>query len=337
MQEIVGRLTALDPEASEALKVVAYFDTLVTAGAGIDALLRGAAVLSGAVAGAERRGRISRRAPDGREPTTEPHPPSPERTFAAGRVWLERVGARHANDEIIVERLAFALDVLEARHPGVSELEIVLDAQRTLAERNTALAKLHLDPSTRIRIVATRPESRATSASTAVLPTRYGIMRATLQRAVADPPSVPAGLGTWVRADHAPESWEGAVLALKLTHEPMPVIDATDMGALVLLGRVHDPESPHEDVRTLAGLDQRSAQVLRVLVESDSLRSAAAMLGVHHSTIQARHEALVQELGYDPRTPGGKVRYAAAEFLLLLTDTESGERLRPHWARRGQR
>lgn len=333
MQEIVGRLTALDPEASEALKVVAYFDTLVASGSGLDALLRGAAVLSGTVAGAERRGRISRRAPSGREADTEPQPASPERTCSVGRVWLERVGPLHANDEMIVERLALALDVLEARHHPANELEIVLDPERSLAERTTALAKLHLDPSTRIRIVASRPDSQVASASSVVLPTRYGIMRATLQRAVADPPSLPAGLGTWVRADHAPESWEGAVLALKLTNDSMTVIDATDMGALVLLGRVHDPEAPHQDVRTLAGLDPRSAHVLRVLVESDSLRSAAAVLGVHHSTVQVRHEALVNELGYDPRTTGGKVRYAAAEFLLLLTDTESAERLRPDWGR----
>ena len=51
MQELVGRLTALDPEASETLKVVSYFDTLVAGAVGLDSLLRGAAVLSGAVAG----------------------------------------------------------------------------------------------------------------------------------------------------------------------------------------------------------------------------------------------------------------------------------------------
>jgi hypothetical protein len=99
MQELVGRLTALDPEASDALKVVSYFDALVAAGVGLDGLLRGAAALSGVVAGADRRGRIIRRGPDGQsQPGTETFPRSPERAFSAGTVWIERVGTRHAND-----------------------------------------------------------------------------------------------------------------------------------------------------------------------------------------------------------------------------------------------
>ncbi len=73
-----------------------------------------------------------------------------------------------------------------------------------------------------------------------------------------------------------------------------------------------DPQKPHEDVRALAGLDARSAGVLRTLVEADSIRSAAAALGMHHSTVQARHEALTQTLGYDPRTNVAQMRYIAA-------------------------
>ena len=51
MQQLVGRLTALDPEASATLKVVAYFDTLVGHEVGIETLLRGASVLSGCPVG----------------------------------------------------------------------------------------------------------------------------------------------------------------------------------------------------------------------------------------------------------------------------------------------
>ncbi|MFE3151840.1 hypothetical protein ACFXJ6_35190 [Streptomyces sp. NPDC059218] len=320
MQELVGRLTALDPEASETLKVIAYFDALVTGGAGPDALLRGAAVLSGVVAGADRRGRISRRGPDGRIPRTEQLPRSPERACSVGAVWLERVGPHHANDEMIVERLALSLDLIEARRNPVSDLEIVIDPVRTLTERTTALAKLRVEPGSRIRIGATRPDTPNATAPSAVVPTKYGILRATLFRTAEQPPVKPAGLGQWVRADQAPDSWEGAVIALRLTDSKNPVVDATDLGALLMLARVHDPQAPHDDVRTLARLDTRSAQVLQVLVESDSIRAAAAQLGMHHSTLQARHEALSRELGYDPRTAQGKVRYAAAEFLLRLTD-----------------
>jgi len=51
MQELVGRITALDPEASETLRVIAYFDALVDNHASVEALLRAATVLSGCPAG----------------------------------------------------------------------------------------------------------------------------------------------------------------------------------------------------------------------------------------------------------------------------------------------
>ncbi len=52
MQELAGRLTALDPEASASLRVIASFDALVAGGVGIEALVRAAAVLGGTIAGA---------------------------------------------------------------------------------------------------------------------------------------------------------------------------------------------------------------------------------------------------------------------------------------------
>lgn len=51
MKELAGRLSALDPEASETLKVIAYFDKLVDGRVGPDGMLRGAAVLCGAPMG----------------------------------------------------------------------------------------------------------------------------------------------------------------------------------------------------------------------------------------------------------------------------------------------
>ena len=319
MREPVGRLAALDPEESQPLQVVAYFDTLLAGGARLDALLRGAAVLTGAVAGAELHGHVSRRSPDGRIPQGEPLSRSPRHPCSAGEVWLERAGPHHANDEMVVDRLAFALDLIEARREPVGALEIAVDPTRTVAERTIALARLRVEPGSRIRIVATWSDSPP-APSSVVVPTRYGLVRAQLCRADEPPATTPAGLGPWVRADHAPDSWAAAVIALRLTDPAAPVVDATDLGALLMLAREHDPQAPHADVVALSRLDARTAQVLQTLVERDSMRAAAATLGMHHSTLQARHEALTRELGYDPRTALGKVRYAAAEFLLRLTD-----------------
>jgi len=229
---------------------------------------------------------------------------------------------------MIVERLALALDLIEARHNPVDALEIAIDPTRTIAERTTALARLRLEPGSRIRIVATRSDT-STAPSSVVVPTRYGLMRAQLRRGDGQPSTTPAGLGPWVRADHAPDSWEGAAIALRLTEPAVPVVDATDLGALLMLARAHDPQAPHNDVLALARLDARTAQVLQALVGAESIRAAAAALGMHHSTLQARHEALTHELGYDPRTAAGKVRYGAAEFLLRLTDIRDVERPAP--------
>ncbi|MFH9002164.1 helix-turn-helix domain-containing protein [Streptomyces afghaniensis] len=100
MKELAGRLTALDPDAGAAVRVIAYFDRLAETRAGVEALVRGAAVLSGCPArlvDPERRVHV-RVEPDGtRRDTDEPPDPtwpsarlSPDGTAA---LWLERGGA----------------------------------------------------------------------------------------------------------------------------------------------------------------------------------------------------------------------------------------------------
>lgn len=144
------------------------------------------------------------------------------------------------------------------------------------------------------------------------------MLRATLDVSGNLAPAARTGLGPWARADHAPDSWDGAVIAYRLTDATDPVVDATDLGAMLRLAQTYDPDAPHDDVLALGRLDARAATVLRTLVEADSIRAAATELGMHHSTLQARHESLTCELGYDPRTPAGRMRYVAAALLLRL-------------------
>jgi hypothetical protein len=156
MQELVGRLTALDPEASETLKVVGYFDALIASGVGLDGLLRAAAALSGAAAGAERRGRVSRFDPTGRRlGDAAVIIRSPERSGSTFRVWLEREGALHVNDEMVVERLTLAVELREARKGPASGLDVALDPSTPISDRAAALARLRVGTETRIRLVAT--------------------------------------------------------------------------------------------------------------------------------------------------------------------------------------
>ncbi|MFI6370843.1 helix-turn-helix domain-containing protein [Streptomyces sp. NPDC050546] len=105
MKELAGRLTALDPDAGAAVRVIAYFDRLAESRAGVEALVRGAAVLSGCPArlvDPERRVHV-RVQPDGTRQDTDT-PPNP--TWPSARLspngpatlWLERDGAERNGD-----------------------------------------------------------------------------------------------------------------------------------------------------------------------------------------------------------------------------------------------
>jgi hypothetical protein len=102
MKELAGRLTALDPDAGAAVRVIAYFDRLAESRAGVEALVRGAAVLAGCPArlvDPERRVHV-RVEPDGTRRDTEapPDPTWPSARLtpdATAALWLERAGAAH--------------------------------------------------------------------------------------------------------------------------------------------------------------------------------------------------------------------------------------------------
>jgi hypothetical protein len=375
MQELVGRLTALDLEASETLKVVAYFDVLVAGGVGLQALLRGAAVLSGTVAGAFDGRRTHRIGPDGNRQTdavpagVTPHGESqgaltadtapegetstapegdptapdgetrctpedgqqwPTRTISNGYVWLEREGPPHANDEMVIERLALAVDLVAARGPGrpSSALEIALDAARDVEERRVALSRLRLDPVRETRVAALPLSRDPGAALSTVVATPYGLVRAVVLGR-GDVVSGPAGLGIARRTDQLPESFRTALLALRLlpagATDPAgaktAVMDAADLGVVLAAVSALEPVAAQQpDAVALARLDARARAVLDELAASESVRAAATALGMHHSTLQARHEALTTELGYDPRSLDGRARFRLASLLLRLVE-----------------
>lgn len=344
MQELVGRLTALDPEASETLKVVAYFDVLVAGGVGLQALLRGAAVLSGTVAGAFDGRRTYRIGPDGGRLADDAAPDSatrdgagaqpsagaqqrwPTRTISSGRVWLEREGTPHANDEMVVERLALAVDLVGARGPGRpgSALEIAVDAARDVAERRVALSRLRLDPARETRIAALPlshdPGAALPTAVSTVVATPYGLVRVVILGRDATI-SGPAGVGIVRRGDQLPESFRTALLALRLLPVSGAVVDAAELGVVLAAVSALEPVAALEpDVISLARLDARARAVLDELAAAESVRAAATALGMHHSTLQARHDALTSELGYDPRSLDGRARYRLARLLLRLVE-----------------
>ncbi|MCY1716907.1 hypothetical protein OVA26_08065 [Microbacterium sp. SL62] len=85
MQELAGRLKVLDPAASESVKIIGYFDSLVAGGAGVESVVRAAAILSGVPAGARVRGRLIGVDADGaRTAPREPEERTPPTRRACG-------------------------------------------------------------------------------------------------------------------------------------------------------------------------------------------------------------------------------------------------------------
>ncbi|MFI5960766.1 helix-turn-helix domain-containing protein [Streptomyces asoensis] len=315
MKELAGRLTALDPDAGAAVRVIAYFDRLAESRAGVEALVRGAAVLSGVparLADADRRVRV-RVEPDGARRDTEqpPEPDWPSAALSPGgppALWLERAGAAPSVvDAVILERAAGAARVVLDRTRGRAPLddpalvETLLDATADEAARQHAARRLDLGsaPARALATPAGRPLVRAADAGDAV-------------------PAGRVGVGPVVPTAELPRSWSAARTALRFTadgtaQDPGPrVVHADELGDIALLaGLVAPGADPPPDVHALDAAAADAPWLLTTLyavTTTASLRAAAAEANVHHSTLQDRLTHAEHLLGWPVRTPQGRLR-----------------------------
>jgi len=332
VQQLVGRLTALDHGASEALKVIAYFDTLIDAHATAEMILRGAAVLSGTAAGFASAGRTVRVDVDG---VRDPDPPAgtdwPSHTVPGGGIaWLERTGDPSVNDAIVLERLAIAIGIMLERSVPFGQLrraiEDVFDDTADPSVRRTAVQRLGLAATGSYRVVAhPATDPVRTGDHQAVVATAVGGVRALVRRAGAEVGELRAGVGPAGGPEQLDASFSAALVALRLTTERTPVVHADDLGPLIALAPAVDRLAvTPPDVTTLGSLvaDQpRVLALLDALVATDSLRAAAGDLGLHHSTVQSRVADLSGVLGFDLRTPAGRHRLALGLALHRLATT----------------
>lgn len=329
MQDLLGRLTALDPDASETLKVVTYFDALVARSVGVESMLRGAAVLSGATVGQRDGRQIVRVRADGvRIDPVEPSHSWPIRESGPDAItWIERDGDAHTNDAMILERLSLALGIIRARRSigPESAVELAISSYAGAEERAAALPRLRLSANA-LRLVASPPDpAPLPQHPSAVVATRHGLTRATILDAETDAvqawsesTGLRLGLGVAGPGGRLPESWSSALVAVRLTSPAEPVVDAADLGAMLLVAEASESSPLHPDAVVLAALDDRSRELLEAVAEEQSVRAAALRLGRHHSSVQERLTALVEVLGYDPRSSRGHARYVLARMLLAL-------------------
>ncbi len=329
MQDLLGRLTALDPDASETLKVVSYFDALIARSVGVESMLRGAALITGATAGYNDGSEIIRVRSDGVRIDAAPvNPAWPTRSSGGETLaWIEREGAPHQNDDMVLERLSLALGIIRARRSGGSEgaLELAISTHSTLEDRAGALNRLRLTGP--VRVIASPPDPAPLAAhASAVVATKHGLTRATILAESDDATqawgseTLPRlGVGPLSTAAGLADSWAAAQIAVRLTSGENPLIASDDLGAFLLIAEAAENAPMHADVATLAALDTASLDLLDAVVSAQSVRAAAVQLGRHHSSVQERVNTLTQRLGYDPRTAHGHTRYMTARMLLRLS------------------
>ena len=315
MKDLAVRLAALDADAGAALRVIAYFDGLVEARAGLQPIVRGAAVLADCPARLtddERRVRI-RVTAAGVSAWQDEAPQQNWMSATAGSATLrlERAGPAGPVEAMILERAA-------------SAARAVLDRTRgRAATADPASAELIVDASAPadVRLQAGRRLGLADSAYAIALPAEIRV----LSGPVPDLPGR-AGVGPTAAILDLPASWAAAKVALRFAAEgtdedPGPqVVHAAELGSLALLAEVGD-QSAAPDVKALEHASEAAPWMLTTLhttAASISLRAAATALRVHHSTLQDRIIHAEQLLGWNVREPQGRLRLQLALALRRL-------------------
>lgn len=309
----------------ESLKVISHFDELVARRVGVPTLLHHAAMMSGVSAGASD-GSIAgtcAASPGGpiKSVATVPSGSWPRHQVGGDGalwVWIERSGDEHANDAMVLERLALSIDITRQRSATRwrrRPLEILLDEESDRDQRLKAARALGLDPERRLVIVASPPG--LSEEPTAInLETEHGRFRATL-----DPVEFPsrAGVGLPARAVDLPASWADAVTAFRMTTQFQPILFAEEIGPFLLLRQLSDTRGVLIQLRSAIGSAPWVAPMLDAIVASSSIRAAAALLHVHHSTLQARITELDRLLGFNVGKAEGRGRLQILLALHRLT------------------
>ena len=322
MQELLGRLGALDPAASQGLRVIACFDELMAGHVGTEGLLSAAAALAGRPVGVKR----SADAPTVRvDPSGDrlPAAPPPETALESDGilVWIEGA-ASGVNDAIILERLALALHLRYEQGSGLEprDLAVLFDESADVAERRDAATRRGIPSGALFRAIAaplfavwrTHPTGPEDVVRTDAGPVHVAVVPA--DSAVA---ATPLGIGTAVERDELPASFRSALLALRLADGAEDgIFRADDLGVLAAtladrpLGAPMDADEAA--VAELAEAHPWAPATLDALVHSSSVRDAARSAGIHHSTMTARIGVIASAFGFAPLDGWGRTRMAVA-------------------------
>ena len=331
MEALAARLSQLDSEAEGALRVVMFYDTLMRRRLDLPALARASAALAECVAGIRLHGmgRAIRVSPDGRQASAPPLPASTTAPITLdeeeiGTVWLERPGPPVSLDDLVLDRLAIAAAAVVERYgPARTTMadpalvELVIGADSDEAARARALRLLGFPAHLPVRVIAVRSQLPLDQVGGLVCPARsvkaalvadVGVILATTVDPARFPAGVRAGIGT---AESPHQSWREARTALRFTTSRQPVVRHDDLGALALLAQV--PEEAARDNADVAAIGRMAGnpedlETLDAYCAAGSLRRAADLLHLHHSSVARRLEQLGRTLAIELTEPTGLIR-----------------------------
>lgn len=321
-------MQALDPASSQTLHVIACFDELVVGNVNTRALLSAAAALTGCPVGHQMSDppRQMRVDPHGRLLSeVDPSPWARYRVADDHEAWIERVGTPLANDAMVLERLSLALRLRHSRSRAEldvrRELGVALDSSVGTEERVAAAARLGLVRGPSFRVVAAplfASWTRHPDGPEDVISTPLGTLHVlVVPAAEVDLDGSPLGVGVPTRVEHLDRSFRTALVALRLCDDATGLVDAATYGGLAdLLADLPDDVDPPElePLATVLGHPWGEATV-QAIIESGSVRQAARIAGVHHSTLRARIDAIELALGFDPLDGYGRTRLGVAWLL----------------------
>lgn len=325
MQELLGRLRALDPEASEGLRVIACFDELMAGGVAAHGLLSAAAALAGTATGMRRGGVTVRVDPRGETLAGAAPADCATAEVTSGAVaWIER-DPRHprANDALILERLALALrlrlDPSLDRVAVQRDLATAVDPARPQAERMDAASRLRLTSGVSYRVTVAplfATWRRHPEGPEDVVSTPFGPVHVAVILADAEVDGAPLGVGGIATIDDLPRSFRTALIALRLHDDRAAApVRADDLGGLAeLLADLPEHELADRDAAGMSAIMEHSwgPATVDALVRTSTVREAARAAGIHHSTMTTRVETAQGVLGFDPLGGLGRTRLGIA-------------------------
>ncbi|WP_018352836.1 helix-turn-helix domain-containing protein [Longispora albida] len=345
MEALALRLSQLDSHAEGAIRVVMFYDTLTRRRVDLPVLARASAGPAECVTGIRLHGtgEVIRMSPDG---TKAPVPAPPASTSAPitlddeeiGTAWLERPGPPTLLDDMLLDRLAItAAAVVERYGPARTTmadpalLELVIGADTDEAARARALRLLGFPATSPVRVTAVSSPAPLTETAAAICPDRLvkaatvagtGVILSATVDVSAVPAGIRAGFGT---PGHPGRSWREARTALRFTTAREPVVRYDSLGALALLADI-PPEAAQGNADVLAvGRLAGTAEDLETLdayCAAGSLRRAAEILHLHHTSVARRLEQISRCLGFDVTQPAGLIRARVGLTVYLLGEAQ---------------